>query len=403
MSTLPYLTAEMPGTGGRIKERPADFRVEELPLYEPCGEGTHVYFRVVKAGISTFAAVERIARYMGVRPSEIGVAGLKDARAVTSQMMSLEHADGDRLREYRDGQIHVAGVFRHGNKLRTGHLVGNRFVIRVRGVEEKQLEAARRVLDVLLPRGVPNYFGQQRFGVRGDTDRLGEALVRDDLDGFVAIYLGRSRPDDPPECKAARDAFDAGFYVRALQLWPRHFANERRALAAYKRKEKSRLAIAAIDKRMRRLYVSSLQSAIFNEVLALRVGSLDRVFVGDLAEKTDSGGVFSVEDTAAEQPRADRFEISPTGPIVGHRAKLADGDPGKIERQAIAARDLDQEDFQRVGSLKVKGARRALRFRIDGHRLSVDHDEYGGYLELTFTAPRGCYATSVLREIMKAD
>ena len=403
MSTMPYLTAEMPGIGGRIKERPDDFRVEELPLYEPCGEGTHVYFRVVKAGITTLAAVERIARHMGVRPSEIGVAGLKDARAVTSQMMSLEHADGERLREYRDGQIHVAGVFRHGNKLRTGHLAGNRFVIRIRGVEATQLDAASQVLDVLLRRGVPNYFGQQRFGARGDTDRLGEALVRGELDGFVAIYLGQSRDDNPPECKAARDAFDAGCYVQAQQLWPRHFANERRALAAYKRAKKPRLALTAIDKRMRRLYVSSLQSAIFNEVLARRVGSLDRLFVGDLAEKTDSGGVFAVEDAAAEQPRADRFEISPTGPIVGHRAMLADGDPGQIERQAIAARDIDQEDFRRVGSMKVKGARRALRFRIDGHRLSVDHDEHGEYLELTFTTPRGCYATVALREIMKAD
>ncbi len=400
---LPYLTRDLPGVGGRIKEHLADFRVEEVALYEPSGEGTHVYFRVRKAGVPTPEAVNRIARHMGVRPHDIGVAGLKDARALATQMMSLEHVDPDKLAAYRGGQVSVEVLGRHTNKLRPGHLRGNRFTILIRGVGEARLEAARRVLDVLRRRGVPNYFGPQRFGARGDTAALGEALVRNDLDEFVAVLLGRALPDDPPDCKAARDAFDAGYMDRCLKRWPRHYSNERKALAAFKKKRRPAMAVRAVEKRMKRLYVSAFQSAIFNEVLAARIDSIDRVLPGDLARKTDTGGVFTVEDARTEQPRADRFEISPTGVIIGHRSNLASGEPGRIEADALARHGIAPGDFQHLGALKPRGTRRPLRFRLVDPTLAAGADEHGEYLQLTFTAASGCYATVALREIMKNE
>jgi tRNA pseudouridine13 synthase len=398
---LPCLTADLPGIGGRIKQHLDDFRVEEMPLYEPCGEGTHVYFRVTKAGLPTPEAVRRIARHVGVAPAAIGLAGLKDARAVTAQMMSLEHVDPQVLAGFRDPAISVEVVSRHTNKLRPGHLGGNRFRIRIREVHQRELPAAERVLEVLQRRGVPNYFGRQRFGARGDTAALGEALVKDDLEEFVALFLGRPLADDPPDCKAARDAFDAGYLPRALDRWPRHYYNERKALAAYRKKHRPQAAVAAIDKRMKRLYVSAFQSAIFNEIAAARIGTLDRVLVGDLARKTDTGGIFPVTDVQAEQPRAEAFEISPTGAIVGYRSHLASGEPGRIETEALERHDVTLESFRRVGALKVKGTRRALRFRLDQPQLTVGADERGEYLELRVTAASGCYATIALREIMK--
>ncbi|MFW6133733.1 MAG: tRNA pseudouridine(13) synthase TruD, partial [Planctomycetota bacterium] len=300
----PYLTAELPGVGGRIKPRPEDFRVEELPLYRPAGDGTHLYFRVTKRGATTPDAVGRIARHMGVRRTAIGLAGLKDARAVTVQMMSLEHADADRLAAFADPFVRVEPAGWHTNKLRTGHLAGNRFAIRLRDVGADDLPAAQAVLDVLARRGVPNYFGRQRFGSRGETAALGEALVRGKLDEFLALFLGRPGAADGPDVRAARDAFDAGRYARALDRWPRAFGDRRKALAAYKKRRTPKAALAAVDKRMRRLFVSAFQAAIFNDVLARRIDSLDRVLTGDLARKTDSGGVFRVDDPEVEQPRA---------------------------------------------------------------------------------------------------
>ncbi len=400
---MPYLTNDLPGIGGRIKEYLEDFCVEEIPLYEPCGEGTHVYFRVVKRGIPTPAAVDRIAKYMGVKPADIGFAGMKDAKAVTSQVMSIEHVDPDKLAAYRDRDMEIVWTSRHTNKLRTGHLAGNRFAVRIRGVGRAQLADAERILEVLKTRGAPNYFGPQRFGGRGDTHLLGEALVRNDLDEFISIFLGRPQDDDPPDCKAARDAFDSGYFNRALDRWPWHYTNERKALSIYRKKRHVGPAVAIIDKRMKRLYVSAFQSELFNEVLSRRIDSIDRVFAGDLACKTDTGGVFTVEDVAAEQERADRFEISPTGMVPGYRSSLAEGEPGKIEREVLAAHNIGLDQFKHIGPLKISGSRRALRFRLADCGISPGRDERGEYLELKFTAEAGCYATVVLREIMKND
>ena len=400
---LPYLTADLPGIGGRIREQLEDFQVEELPAYAFCGRGTHAIFRVTKTGVPTPVAVQRIARHMGVSPGHIGFAGMKDSQAVTNQWMSLEFAAADQLNRFRDKQVRISDVTFHTNKLRVGHLAGNRFRIRIRGAGPAQLPAAGAILEVLQRRGVPNFFGEQRFGRRGDTGTLGAALVRGDLDEFVKLLLGRAGPGDPPECKAARDAFDAGYLDRALQCWPRQYTDQRRALIAFKRKGDPRGAVAAVDKRMKRLFVSAFQSEIFNAVLCQRLATLDRVQVGDLAQKTDNGAIFPVLDEAAEQPRAERMEISPTGPIPGSRCRLAEGEPGRIEREALAAVRMGVEDFDRVGSLKIKGTRRALRFVLDDARLSAGGDNRGEFLELSFVLPSGCYATVVLREIMKGQ
>ncbi len=400
----PYLTNDLPGVGGSIKDRPEDFRVEELPLYEPDGEGTHLYFRVTKRGLSTPEAVRLIARYLGVRPGDIGYAGNKDARAVTTQMMSVEHVTPEKLTGLEDDRMHIEPLRAHSNKLRPGHLAGNRFTIRIRGVEASAEPDARKVLDVLAARGVPNYFGPQRFGARGDTGKLGEALIHNDLEKFISLLLGSASDHDGPDVRLAREAFDAGDYEQAMRRWPRSFHEERRALSAFIRRAKPAAAVGALDKRRKRLFISAFQSEIFNAVLARRLDSLDRVFDGDLAMKHDNGAVFRVEDAAAEQPRADRFEISPTGPVPGSRCEPAQGPGGEIERAVLAERGIaDGELPKKVGSLRLSGTRRALRFALVEPGLSAGADEYGGYLEVRFTAESGCYATCALREMMKTD
>src|ERR1700722_10494700 len=86
---LPYLTPEFPGVGGVIKQRAEDFFVQELPLYEPSGEGEHVYTEIQKTGITTFNAIHQLADRSNVHPRDIGYAGMKDAHAITRQIFSL--------------------------------------------------------------------------------------------------------------------------------------------------------------------------------------------------------------------------------------------------------------------------------------------------------------------------
>ncbi|MGB9626871.1 MAG: tRNA pseudouridine(13) synthase TruD, partial [Phycisphaerae bacterium] len=140
---LPYLTVDAPPLAGRIKVHPDDFQVEEVPLYEASGEGTHSYACIEKTGMSTLRAVREIARALGEPHRNIGYAGMKDANAVTRQVLSIEHVPPERIEKLEIPGIRVLWVRRHGNKLRLGHLRGNRFVIRLRDVDTGRLDEVR--------------------------------------------------------------------------------------------------------------------------------------------------------------------------------------------------------------------------------------------------------------------
>jgi tRNA pseudouridine13 synthase len=396
-----YLTAELPGIGGQLKVDFDDFCVEEIPLYEPSGAGEHTFFQIEKRGVSTFRAVNEIARALGINPARIGYAGLKDAHAVARQTLSVDGLDPASLLSLQLPSIAVLWARRHANKLRIGHLAGNRFTVRVRGVEESALPMALDALAVLRQRGVPNHFGPQRFGKRGDTHALGRALLHDDASAFMRVFLGSPVPSENPPIQEARRLFDSGQYRDALAVWPRQLSEERPALEIIARKGASPdtfvHAMHAVSRRMRGFYVSAYQSYLFNQVVRARLHTLDRLLAGDVATKHDSGGSFVVQDPAVEQPRADRFEISPSGPIYGYKLLMAEGEPGQMERQVLEAEGLTLEDFKSLEALKVRGERRPLRFPLQDVELWYD-----GGVVLRFALPAGSYATNVLGEVMKA-
>jgi tRNA pseudouridine13 synthase len=146
--------------------------------------------------------------------------------------------------------------------------------------------------------------------------------------------------------------------------------------------------------------MNSYQSYVFNQIAAKRVESIDRVWLGDWAMKTDNGACFPVEQPDVEQPRADRFEISPTGPLFGSRAPWATGVPGEIERAVIADLGTTPELLSKAGAeCGFRGERRALRVRLNDLAWSLD----GSVLTLSFWLPPGSYATSVLRELVKQE
>ena len=401
--TLPYLTRDFPGIGGTLKQRVEDFFVQEIPLYEPGGEGEHVYFEVQKAGLTTFEAVSRLARALGVPARSVGYAGLKDARAVTRQVFSVAGTTEERVMNLGLPDLAVQWAARHANKLRLGHLRGNRFAIKVRDVEPTSVLKLRPAIDRLVRLGMPNYFGEQRFGRRGDNDRLGAALVRGDDAAVLALLLGGPDPArDEPRVADARAAYDAGDLPRALGLWPGGV--ERNVLARLVKTGKPAAAVGSVDERVRRLWVSALQSRMFNEVVARRIDSLSRLMDGDFAYKHENGACFHVRDAAAEQPRCDRFEVSPTGPLVGYRTDLPEGgEPLRIEQEVIAASGLSPGDFRSPHLGKVRGARRPLRVQPADVELAAGVDEHGPHVTVAFTLPAGSFATVFLRELMKAD
>jgi tRNA pseudouridine13 synthase len=401
---LPFATADIPGIGGALKKRPEDFFVQEIPAYEPCGEGEHVYCEIQKIRLTTFQAIDRIAAALRVHPRDIGYAGMKDAQAVSRQIFSIVGVTTEQVMALKWPDLTVQWAARHGNKLRLGHLSGNRFAIKVRDVNPTDVVKLPPLVARLTEKGLPNYFGEQRFGRRGDNDQLGAALVRGDDAVLLGLLLGKPIPSvDDPDSAEARSAFDAGDLEEAMRHFPRRCGMERRVLARFIKTASAGAAARIIDQRLRRLWISALQSSLFNQVVARRIPQLDQVLAGDLAYKHDSGGVFLVQDAAVEQPRAERFEISPSGPLIGYRMSMPEAEPLNIEQQVLDTAGLKPSDFRASGRLKVSGARRPLRVRPKDVEFSAGVDDVGAYIAAAFTLPAGSFATVFLRELMKND
>src|SRR3954469_12350299 len=403
-ANLPYLTPDCPGIAGSIKQRPEDFFVQELPLYEPTGQGEHVYVEIQKLGITTFEAINRISRALNVSPRDIGYAGMKDAQAVSIQTLSILGVTPEAVMALRLPDITIRWAIRHGNKLRLGHLKGNRFAIRLRHVSPTDVVKLSPVLKTIGERGLPNYFGEQRFGRRGDNHLLGAAIIRMDAKGLLDQLLGKPMPAvDDPQTTGARKAFERNDPKLAMKLWPRKSGMERRVLARYIKTGKPGQAARAIDERLRRLWVSAVQSHMFNHVLSQRVtnATYDKVLPGDLAYKHENGACFLVEDAATEQPRIENWEISPTGPLVGYRMSLPTGEPLKIEEAVLAEAHLTPADFRKRGGEKVKGARRPLRVKPEDVDIQGGVDDHGPFITVGFTLPAGSFATVLMRELTK--
>jgi tRNA pseudouridine13 synthase len=329
---------------------------------------------------------------------------MKDAQAVTVQTLSIFGTTPEDVMKLQLPAITVRWAIRHANKLRLGHLKGNRFAIRMRNVDATDVVKLQPVMKTLQERGLPNYFGEQRFGRRGDNHLLGAAIIRSDAKGLLKQLLGAPMPNvEDSMTTGARKAFEAADWKGAMKLWPRKSGMERRVLARYIKTQKAGLAVRAIDERLKRLWVSAVQSRMFNNVLVKRVeaGTFDKVLPGDLAYKHDNGACFLVEDAAAEQPRAANWEISPTGPLVGYRMSLPTGEPLALEEAVMTEANLKPEDFKKEGHEKVKGARRPLRVRPEDVNLEGGADEHGPFVTVAFTLPAGSFATVLLRELTK--
>jgi len=404
---LPFITADLPGVGGTIKDRPEDFIVEEIPLYECSGAGTHIYALIEKRGLATLDALLKISKALGIARRNIGYAGLKDARAVTRQWISIEHIDPDRLTHLQLAGIEVCQIKRHANKIKMGHLAGNRFVIRIRNLEVPAEQAEKRTaeaMEILARRGAPNYFGPQRFGSRMDNQLLGDSIIHRNAERFIDIFLGRPDPVEQSIIYAARSLYEQGKYPEAHQAWPKHYHDQRRALRVLmKNPENKAHAFNVIDKNHKRFFVSAFQSELFNQVVSARMPDIDKLLLGDMAYKHDNGACFRVEDPEAEQPRSDAFEISPTGPLYGYRTTEATGPAGEIETSVLAPTQLEREDFRRMSYYRVKGTRRPLRFQPKNIDIRQGADDHGPYLQLEFALNPGCYATTLIREITKPN
>ncbi len=333
---------------------PEDFVVEEVPAYVPSGEGEHLYLWIEKRDFPAEQLLRHIARALEISQHDIGCAGMKDRRAVTRQWISVPAKAAELVSNIATDQVSVLDQRRHGNKLRTGHLAGNRFTILVRIVGPFVIDVeppTASVLETLQPAlaqlgqlGFANYFGDQRFGRDGETLLLGYELL-----------AGRKTPRDIP----------------------------------YSRR-----------KFLLKLALSSVQSDLFNQTLATRMDDrlIATVLPGDVMEVGASGGKFVVEDAAAEQIRCDAGETALTGPMFGLKMKTPTGEPAVREARILEQSGLTLDSFGGFGDL-LPGTRR--RYLIRPGELTAAAESEG--IRLQFTLPAGVYATTLLEELFETQ
>jgi len=337
--TPPLLTPDLPGCGGTIRARDDDFEVEEVPSYEPCGEGDHLYLWVEKRGVAPEDFARGIAQRLGLPAGAVGTAGLKDRHAVTRQWVSVPKEAEPHVGRIDGDGVRVLKTGRHTNKLKPGHLRGNRFRILVRGPDPAAAAAVAATLDRVRTLGLPNFYGPQRFGRDGSTVEL----------GFKCL---------------------AGQAPRRVRPFLFRFA------------------------------LSAVQSLLFNDYLARRMndGLYRTVLVGDALAKWPAGGMFVATDAATEQARFDAREIVTAGPMFGKKTYPTAGPAAEREAEVLRAHAMSVDSFGGFGKL-VMGTRRHNLVYLDD--LAAEWEPDG--LRLAFTLPAGSYATVLLREVMKAD
>jgi tRNA pseudouridine13 synthase len=336
----PLLTADLPGLGGTIKQQPEDFEVEEIPAYEPSGQGEHLFLWIEKRGMGAEYFARQVSKRLGVSPADVGTAGMKDRQAVARQWISVPGATEERLPALEGDGIRVLKVSRHTNKLRPGHLHGNRFRIFIRNIDANNLASLEPILESIRSHGLPNFYGDQRFGRDGETLEIGRAMLRGEQPG--------KRPNP---------------FLRKLAL-------------------------------------SAAQSWLFNDYLARRMndGLLRKVMPGDVLAKWPAGGLFVAVDVEREQARFDAREVVSAGPIFGRKTFAAAGMAAEREAAVLKDAGLTTESFAGFGKL-VQGTRRYNLVYVDD--LAAAPEPEG--LRLSFSLPAGSYATVLLREVMKTE
>lgn len=333
----PPRAAGEPPASGRLRVRPEDFRVEEQLGFDADGGTAHLLLKVEKTDANTLYVARALARAAGLRPADVGFAGLKDRRAVAIQWFSvpLARTAVDWAQVSGEG-FRVLEARPHSRKLRRGAAAGNRFTIRLRQLEG-DLGTLGPGFHDLASRGAPNYFGPQRFG------RDAANLAR------VAEWL------------------ESG-------LMPR-------------------------DRDQRGFLISTARSLVFNGVLAARVAAQDwdRLLPGEVVNLAGTGSVFHADTLdAALEERCHRADVHPTGPLPGRGGVLPAGRAREVETSALAP---FQSVVAALQGADVDAARRPLRV-VPG---DLAWDLAADVLSVDFSLPRGAFATTVLREVLRFD
>jgi len=409
-----YLTDD-DGIGGDLRVDVGDFRVNELSDFKVGKDGEFLIVRLTKENWETHHLLRDISRVLCISEERIGIAGTKDKRAVTTQLMSLRGISEEQLAGIDLPRVKLEPVGRSNKDIGLGDLRGNEFDITVSYLEPgsgERLKAIERSMDAV--GGVPNFFGYQRFGiVRPVTHLVGKKLVQGDVEGAAMTYIARSFPGETPENREVRDlVWNTRDFKEGIKIYPFNLRYERTMMHHLIEKPGDFAgAFRSLSPKLLRLFVHAYQSYLFNKLLSQRL--LDGISLADPVE----GDVvcFTGEhlgpDTSKLEPVTSknlpdikflvkRKRAYITLPLIGKDTVIDSGKTGDEERKILEEEGVSVLDFgvSIMPDLGSSGLRREILLRV---KPEIKPGE--GMANLKFFLPKGSYATTVLREFMKAN
>jgi tRNA pseudouridine13 synthase len=429
------------GLGGVIRRIIDDFLVEEVLVdgsmariektkgYKALGASANLQHYLlcvlVKRRWDTFVAIKNIAAQLGIDQTRIHIAGIKDAKAVTAQYITIENVMIEEAEKINVKDIEVRPVGYFHDELSQFYLLGNRFTITVRAVKHPESTARDRLSETMLELeaadGIPNFFGHQRFGTkRAITHQVGKAIVNGDFRQAAMLFLANPSPHEHPDSRRVRQELQSNQdFAGALQSFPKQLRFERLMLRHLAEEPDDFVgAFRELPFKLQMLFVQAYQSYLFNRFLSERIRrgfSLNAAEVGDYVVSVERSGLpmNKTGKLAEAGSLAEINELIKTGrmrvalPLVGFGQRLSEGEMGQIENLIQQEEQVKRESFrvQKMPRISGKGELRSVVSPIRDFKLEcISHDEESvaeKKVRMSFMLLRGSYATMLLREIMK--
>jgi tRNA pseudouridine13 synthase len=413
------------GIGGVLRQEPEDFIVKEITNREEGDSGKHLILELTKTNWDMHHLVRDMSRKLGISQKRIGFAGTKDKRAKTTQKISIYDVSEEDIENFYLKDVNLKVIGRSNRSIGLGDLYGNEFIITARDIDiksdelNKTLEATTKEIDEY--GGVPNFFGVQRFGaVRPVTHLVGEQLLRGDAEKAALIYIAKSFPDEIDDVKQVRNfVWETKDFAEGLKTYPLRLRYER-AMMHYLVENPGDYAgsFSVLSPNIRKMFIHAYQSYVFNRIICERIEKglpLNVASSGDIICFRNKEGL---PDTTKMQAATDenvdgmnnllkRDRAFITAPLVGYESEFAAGTPGELEKNVFHETEISQESFRMktIPDLASKGLRREILLHCKPEFVTAEDELNPGKskVTLTFSLPKGSYATTVLREYMKTD
>lgn len=413
-----YYSTDTPSIGGRLRQIPDDFIVEEITPegfvvnrdLERFNRGAGAFSLVVleKRSRDLIPLVTMLERRLG---AQVGYAGIKDRNAVTYQLISVGLPLGSWIPPSDINNVNIRIIGSSRWPVSPGDLLGNYFTVVIRALASPPNQS------LLNPGWVPNYFGHQRFGVtRPNTHRVGKLLLKGDFEGAVREFLASPYPGEPEDAFQARKELSQSWNLRmAESSFPRSLGLERTVIRRLlERPGDYKGAFLALPSDLRRLFVNAYQSYLFNLALSRRleetgpfavsegdlVSPLDRANLPSRPIKCDSINLTKLRSWVASKKAVVMVNIP------GFRTRLM-GIDKDIYSKIFSEEGISQNDFAMINKSHFEGTMRPAIFwplSLESNQPQSDELNPGSFkISLRLTLPKGCFATLVLREIMKPE